>query len=155
MKSTVSTKTFSFQKGVIDGERPLKFPPHNIEFSSWKSVRSTVLNLLSDLNVLKALPKKSKSNLIPIKPNLPWGRDRRRRILLSRRWSSCRRMNQRLVRLFFFHIISRRKLWEGVTRGCRYNTSSGIFIFFWRFLCWEYRYRQALNPKFFLVRSRS
>jgi hypothetical protein len=28
--------TFLFPKGAVDGERPLKIPLYNLEFSSWK-----------------------------------------------------------------------------------------------------------------------
>jgi len=42
-------------RGVINGERPLKIFPHNLELSSCKSVPSAVSILFSDLNVLKAL----------------------------------------------------------------------------------------------------
>jgi hypothetical protein len=39
---------------VVDGERLLKFPKYDLEFSSGKLVSSAVPKLLSDSNVLKA-----------------------------------------------------------------------------------------------------
>jgi hypothetical protein len=62
----------SCSKGVIDGERPLKFHLYNLEFSSLKSVPSEVSNLLSDLNGLKACKRKDSviKDLIPVKPTL-------------------------------------------------------------------------------------